>query len=76
MTGCQKPSGQWEALRDVPVFKDANDADELKYVVKKGEVCALGKERIAKEYMYREIRCDQGEGWIAKESQYPFKERS
>lgn len=73
LVGCEKPSGKWEATQDVSVFKEANDADELKFVVQKGEICALGREQIAKAFMYREVHCDAGSGWIINSGGYPFK---
>lgn len=73
MAGCQKPSGKWEAQKDVAVFKDANEADKLKYTIKKGEVCALGREQVVKVFMYREVSCDKGDGWLVYKGGYPFE---
>jgi hypothetical protein len=74
LLGCQQPAGRWEALSDVRVFEEANDADKLKFILSKGEICSLGREQIAKAFMYREIRCAQGTGWVIYEGGYPFKE--
>jgi hypothetical protein len=73
LLGCQKPGGRWRATEDVTVFKDANEANELQYIVKKGDVCALGKERVVKVFMYREIVCGQLEGWVMYDRGYPFE---
>lgn len=71
--GCQKPAGRWRALEDVSVFCDANEANEIKFTVKKGDICALGQERVVKIFMYKEIACDQGNGWIMYSNGYPFE---
>ena len=71
--GCQKPSGRWEALEQIPVFKKADEADEIKYVLEKGEVCALGAEQIVKVFMYRQVSCRKGKGWIRYDDGYPLR---
>ncbi len=73
LPSCKKPEGKWEALEDVRVFKEADEADELKFIVEKGGICELGGERVVKSFMYREIACNQGTGWIAYEGGYPFR---
>ena len=73
LPGCQQPDGTWEALENIPVFKEANEADALKFVLRKGSTCALGAERVVKAFMYREIECSQGTGWIAYEGGYPLR---
>ena len=71
LSACQQPSGKWVALQDTNVYKHPDDADVIIFSVKKGDVCALGQERMAKIYLYREIKCKQGVGWISYP--YPFK---
>ena len=73
LPGCKKPDEQWEALEDVPVFKEANEADEVKFILNKKATCALGEERVAKAFMYRKVECSQGTGWIVYKGGYPFK---
>jgi hypothetical protein len=73
LSGCKKPDGKWEALQDVPVFKEADETDELKFILRKGDICALGEERIVKAFMYRKIECSQGTGWITYQGGYPLK---
>ena len=70
--GCSKPEGKWHATQDVPVFRAADEADEVAFVVRKGETCALGRAQIVKAFMYREAACAQGKGWILYEAGYPF----
>ena len=65
--------GRWETLENTQVFKEANEADALKFVLRKGSTCALGAERVVKAFMYREIECSQGTGWIAYEGGYPLR---
>jgi hypothetical protein len=73
LLGCEKPSGKWQALKDTPVFNEAEDLEETKYTVKMGEICALGREQVAKIYMYRQVKCAQGKGWIMYEGSYAFQ---
>lgn len=73
LLGCEKPGGRWRALEDVPVFKDANEEDQFKFTVEKGEICALGQERVVKVFMYKEISCDKGRGWVMYSKGYPFE---
>lgn len=72
LVGCENPSGQWQALKDVAVVGSAEDLEEPIYIVKKGELCALGREQVAKIYMYRQVECIQGKGWVMYEGDYPF----
>lgn len=71
--GCQKPSGRWEVVKETPVFKKADEADEIHYVLEKGEVCALGVEQVVKVFMYRQVSCPKGEGWIRYDGGYPVR---
>ncbi len=73
LPGCKRPEGRWEALKDVPVFKDADEADALKFILPKVDICALGEEQVVKAFMYRKVECSQGTGWIAYEGGYPFR---
>ena len=73
LLGCEKPSGRWVALKDVPVFTEADEADVLSFTIKTGETCALGKERVVKVFMYREVRCGQRTGWISYSNPYSFR---
>ncbi|MCP1576858.1 MULTISPECIES: hypothetical protein [Herbaspirillum] len=72
LPGCSQPEGTWQATQDVTVFKAADEADEPAFLLRKGETCALGREQIVKAFMYREVSCPQGKGWIIYEAGYPF----
>ncbi len=74
--GCSKPEGRWRATQDVTVFKAADEADEVAFTLRKGETCALGREQVVKAFMYREVNCRQGRGWILYEAGYPFARES
>ncbi|WP_169803998.1 hypothetical protein [Herbaspirillum rubrisubalbicans] len=54
------------------VFKAADEADEPAFLLRQGETYALGREQIVKAFMYREVSCPQGKGWIIYEAGYPF----
>lgn len=73
LAGCERPSGRWRAIEDVPVFKDADEANQLEFTVEKGGVCALGHERAVKVFMYKQISCDRGVGWVMYSNGYPFE---
>jgi len=54
------------------VFIAADETDKPAFIARLGERCALGKELVVKAFMYREIACQQGKGWILYQSGYPF----
>lgn len=70
LSACTASPQSWRARQDVSVFAAADDRDQLLFTVKKGDICKLGREQVAKIYQYREIECKQGRGWIAYP--YPF----
>lgn len=74
--GCSKPEGRWQATQDVSVFKAADEGDEAAFTLRRGETCALGREQVVKAFMYREVNCAQGRGWILYEAGYPFAQES
>ena len=76
LLGCSKPEGRWRATQDVSVFKAADEADEVAFILRKGEPCALGREQVVKAFMYREVNCAQGRGWTLYEAGYPFARES
>ena len=39
-------------------------------------ICALGREQVVKAFMYREVNCARGRGWILYEAGYPFAQES
>lgn len=72
LLACSKPGGTWRAIQDVQVFKAPDEADELAFIVRQGGRCTLGQEQVAKAFMYRELTCPQGKGWILYQAGYPF----
>lgn len=76
LLGCSKPEGRWRATQDVSVFKAADEADEVAFTLRRGETCALGREQVVKAFMYREVNCAQGRGWLLYEAGYPFAQES
>lgn len=72
LCACSKPEGTWRAMQDTPVFTPADEADRPAFIARLGERCALGKELVVKAFMYREIVCQQGKGWILYQSGYAF----
>ncbi|UWE17981.1 hypothetical protein [Herbaspirillum huttiense] len=72
LCACTRTDGTWQATQDVQVFKAADEADEMVFIARQVERCALGREQVVKAFMYREIACQQGQGWIPYQSGYPF----
>jgi len=76
LCACSKPEGTWRATQHTPVFTAADETDKPAFIVRRSEQRALGRELVVKAFMYREIACQQGQGWILYQSGYPFVRES
>lgn len=70
LVSCSKPSGNWVATDDVEVYVAADESNKLKFVVRSGEECSLGRDVYTKMFMYREISCAGRTGWIQYSGKY------
>ncbi|WP_334120494.1 hypothetical protein [Limnobacter sp.] len=68
LLGCGQTWMPQTATKQVDVYKNADEKDQIIFSVDQGTTCLLGKETIVKAYKHRQIKCDKGEGWVV----YPY----
>lgn len=65
LTACSyEPTGQWEAMDTVDIYKNSDHPLIVAFVLEKGEICAVSEEMIIrKDLGYTQVSCAKGRGW-------------
>lgn len=65
LTACSyDPTGRWEAMDTVDIYKNNNHPLIVAFVLEKGEICAISEDIILrKDLGYAQVSCEKGRGW-------------
>jgi hypothetical protein len=75
MCACsEQPPELWIAKEDVPAYRSKSDSfDKIYFVIKPGDACVKLQEYMDKDFLYTELLCKKGQGWIVDFDKFDVK---